>query len=48
MFIVPCSVDHVGATIGRPRREMLRIRQKSMRMRNILLYGRVAERSELK
>ena len=34
MFIALCAVDHVGATTGRPRREMLRIRIGFRRIRN--------------
>ena len=38
-FIAPCAVDNVGAAIGRPCREMLRILRKPMQIRNTVPLG---------
>ena len=38
-FVVLCAVDNVGAAIGRPRREMLRIRIGFRRIRDIVPSG---------
>ena len=47
-FIALASVDHVGAIIDRPCREISRIRIGFRRIRNNIPRGRGAPRSESK